>query len=86
MRRRHAVTETDRVAHALDVAGQRWPEDADRPSRLLARLIELAAETLDDEAGSAHRLRIDVLRRASGAYTGLYEPHYLQELREEWSE
>lgn len=85
-RRRHAVTETDRVAHALAAAGQRWPEDADRPSRLLARLIELAAERLDEEAGSAQQLRIDVLRRVSGAYTGLYEPGYLQELREEWGE
>lgn len=41
-------------------------------------------ETADSRAVRAARL--DVLQRVSGAYSGMYEPGYLDGLREEWPE
>ena len=44
---RHAITETDSIAHALDVARQHWPDEP--ATRLLTRLIETGASVVERE-------------------------------------
>ena len=83
-RPRHVVTETDRVARALDDAAKRWPAESGNRSRLLLRLVEEghAAVTRDHEQLVARRR--DAIERASGSLTGLYGPDYLEQLRQDW--
>lgn len=79
------MTETDDVSKALRAAARRWPEDRDRPARLLRRLIGEGLKSIEPE--SVERpARLEALRRISGSYTGLYEPGYLEDLRAEWPE
>ncbi|MCB2177764.1 MAG: hypothetical protein KQH57_18290 [Actinomycetales bacterium] len=83
VRPRHAITETDSVAHALSVARRRWPGQP--ASRLLTRLIEEGASAVeaDDAAERSEH------ERAVAALTGLatyYPDGYLDDVREGWAE
>ena len=78
---RHAITETESVAHALGVARRRWPGEPS--TRLLTRLIEAGASVVehDDHSLCAEH------ERAVAALTGLagfYPDGYLDEVREGW--
>ncbi|GAB3927573.1 hypothetical protein GCM10011575_10300 [Microlunatus endophyticus] len=81
---RHAVTETPEVSEALRAAARKWPEDHDKPARLLRHLIEEGFKSIEPESADRRNGRLDALRRISGSYTGLYEPGYLEDLRAEW--
>lgn len=83
---RHAITETEQISTALAAAAKRWPDDADRPARLLRRLIEAGYESIAAEVAAALDRRREAIRGISGALTGAYEPGYLEDLREEWPE
>jgi hypothetical protein len=64
-----AVTETDEIAHALDLARERWAYERNR-RRLLLRLIEDGERVvrLDEEARVGERRETSL--RHSGATTG----------------
>ncbi|MGC5165496.1 hypothetical protein [Luteimicrobium sp. DT211] len=82
-RPRHPVTETDAVAHALDIARRRWP--GERPTALLTHLIMAGASAVESDLSDGERQR----RRAVEELTSLaayYPDGYLQEIREGWSE
>ena len=83
-RPRHVITETDRVAQALDDAAQRWPEDRNSRSRLLLRLVEEGHRALLDEAAERRKARLAAIRRTSGALKGTYDADYLARLRADW--
>lgn len=85
-RPRHAITETPAVEAALAAAAQRWPEDRDRPGRLLLRLIEAGQEHIAPESAQRVEARRAAIRHQAGALTGAYGPGYLDELREDWDE
>ncbi|WP_340698000.1 hypothetical protein [Cellulosimicrobium funkei] len=81
---RHAITETDAVAHALAVARRRWPGEP--ATRLLTHLIEEGAAAVEHEDDAAEAER----RRAVAALTTLSEhyaaPDYLDDVRAGWDE
>ncbi|MGE5696728.1 MAG: hypothetical protein ACM4D3_16305 [Candidatus Sericytochromatia bacterium] len=81
-RRRHAITETDDVASALEAAKQRWPELAGRPSELLRQLIREGHKAIAADRG--RDARIAAIKKTKGALTGVYGPDYLKELRADW--
>jgi hypothetical protein len=85
-RPRHTITETDEVRAALERAARRWPDDSERPSRLLVRLIESGQHLLDREEAEARERRRKAVRETAGMLTGVYPPGYLEELRSEWPE
>lgn len=74
------ITQTDEVAAALAEAKRRWPELSD--TELLYRII----------AEGYHAMRWDPEERrarilaGAGTFSGLYEPGYLEKLREDWPE
>lgn len=83
-RPRHTLTETDELSAALRVAAQRWPQDADRPSRLLRRLVNAGAQAIAPRQQRARERRRAAIERHHGQFTGLYPPDYLEKLRGEW--
>ena len=85
-RPRHSVTETDAIAHALDVAARAWPDLQDDRAALLRRLIERGAETVESAVEQAFADRLEAIRATAGAGTGLYRRDERQLLREEWPE
>lgn len=84
VRPRHAITETDAVAAALEAAARKWPEDRDRPARLLARLVDIGFHTIEIELDEKAFERRRALEQFAGSLTGVYEPGYLDALRAEW--
>lgn len=81
-RPRHLVTETDRLAQALDAAALRWP-GLSRPKLLVRLALEADASAGRARVDERHR-RLDAIRRHSGSLTGVYGPYYLDQLREDW--
>lgn len=83
-RPRYQVTETQVVAHALDIAAQRWPGEP--RSRLLLRLVETGSEALE-EANSEHRASQQIaVDTTSGKYSGVFDHDHLSVLRQDWPE
>ena len=82
--RRHAITETDDIASALDVAAKTWPDLADKPGALLRRLILLGRNTLAHDRVAADDAREQAIDATAGALAGAFEPEYLHELRKDW--
>ena len=83
-RPRHVVTETDRVAEALDEAARRWPEDRNSRARLLLRLVEAGHQALLDQASKRRGARLNAIRQTSGVLTDTYGADYLERLRADW--
>ena len=83
-RPRHLVTETDDVAHALDDAAKRWPEDRESRGKLLLHLVEEGHHALLEETARRRAARAKAIQRTGGVLTGVYEPGYLAQLREDW--
>ncbi len=86
VRPRHTITETDRVAQAIDRAAQRWPDERGSRARLLQRLIEEGEHAIQERGEDAARLRREAIARTSGALTGTYGEDYLDRLRQDWPE
>lgn len=82
--RRHAITETDDIASALDVAAKTWPDIADKPGALLRRLILLGRNTLAHDQVAADDAREQAIDATAGALAGAFGPEYLHELRKDW--
>lgn len=82
--RRHAITETDDIASALEMAAKAWPDLADKPGALLRRLILLGRNTLAHDRTMADDARRQAVDATSGALAGAFGPNYLHELREDW--
>jgi len=83
-RPRHSITETDDVARALKDAARQWPEDRERPGKLLLDLVHEGHRAI-----TAREQRVDADRRAAisrtgGALTGGYPAGYLEQLRDDW--
>lgn len=83
-RRRHMLTETDEVAEALRDAARRWPEDRERPAKLLLDLVREGHKAIATEEDEATARRLAAIERTAGALTGVYPPGYLQQLRDDW--
>ncbi len=81
-RRRHQLTETEALSSALELAARVWPEDAARPSRLLARLIGAGAEAI--RTAERRERRRATLPRYRGAFADAYPAGYLEEVRHGW--
>jgi hypothetical protein len=81
-RPRYQITETPAVAHALDVAAQKWPSEP--RSRLLLRLLRIGSDTLEGEKRQMINGRIKAIRASSGKYADAFNRDYLAELRQDW--
>jgi hypothetical protein len=83
-RPRYQVTETAELARALDRAAMRWPGEP--RSRLLIRLLEAGAHTLEHDEGVASQLHRSAVLASAGRYDNAFGPGYLTDLRGDWPE
>jgi len=81
-RPRHTITETERIAAALDAAGQVWP--GERRASLIKRLIEAGHAAITEDERAEQERMLDAVAATSGALDGVYPAGYLEELRREW--
>lgn len=81
-RPRHLVTETDDLARALDAAALQWP-GLSRP-QLLVRLALQGHSAAQHAQETRRARRLEALQKHSGTLTGVYEPGYLERLRDDW--
>ncbi len=85
-RHRYQITETEKLAQALDDAARQWPEDAENRPKLLLRLVEEGHSALKNEREERLRARREAIAASAGKFGDLYPPGYLAELREDWPE
>jgi hypothetical protein len=85
-RPRHTITQTDEVTQALEDAARRWPEDRERPAKLLLSLLREGRRAIAAEDAQVTADRREAITRAGGALTGAYPNGYLGRLRRDWRE
>lgn len=83
-RPRHMLTETDEVADALRDAARRWPEDRERPAKLLLDLVREGHRAIAADADRTVAERLAAIDRTAGVLTGTYPPDALKRLRDDW--
>ena len=83
-RPRYAITETPEISRALEAARRKWPEDSDRPAKLILRLIHDSASRIDDQLEQDRARRQQAIRDAAGSFE--YPEGYLEDLRKDWPE
>ncbi len=79
---RYQVTETEAVAHAIDLAAERWPNES--RSRLLQRVLALGSDALQKEIAAEASKRLAAIHATAGKYAKAFPDGYLEELREDW--
>lgn len=83
-RARHTLTETEEVAAALAVAAQHWPDDKDRPARLLLRLVKAGEQALTDSDAKQAGDRRRAIRETRGIIDAPDMSDAVESLREDW--
>ncbi len=83
-RPRHSITETDSIAHAIDVARQTWPEVADDRAALLRRLVEHGAARLEASGAEQRVRRLLAVDDTAGILAGVYRTDEARLLHDEW--
>jgi hypothetical protein len=78
------ITETDEVARALHDAARRWPQDRERPAKLLLDLLHEGHRAIAADRERATAERRAAIERTGGALTGTYPDGYLERLRDDW--
>ena len=78
------ITETDEVARALHDAARQWPQDRERPTKLLLDLMREGHRAITAEVERAATDRRAAIERTSGALSGTYPADYLEQLRGDW--
>lgn len=82
-RKRHVITETDKIAAALGAAERRWPDEPSRTA-LLVRLIEEGRLAMEGRRERDLTQRREAVIRTSGVLTGVFGEDYLTALRKDW--
>ena len=83
-RARHMITETDRLADALNIAADVWPEIRTERAELLRRIIDAGIESLEQDARQRAAERIATVRALKGSMTGTWPADWREDLRGEW--
>ena len=76
-RRRYAVTETDDISNALEIARRTWPDLADKPGALLQCLILVGRNTLAHDHERFNQSRRQAIEATARALAGVFGPDYL---------
>ena len=85
-RPRHTITETDEIARALNDAAKQWPQDRQRPGKLLLDLVREGHRAIAMDVERTVANRRTAIESTQGTLTGSYPADYLEQLRGDWPE
>ena len=83
-RPRHMITETDRLAEALEVAAVLWPEARDNRGLLLRRILDAGMGVVEREDSDRLDFRRNAVKKVAGSVNGVWPAHWREDLRDEW--
>lgn len=83
-RPRHMITESEQLAHALELAGERWPEIAEDKGKLIKKMLEFSAEALRKEQNSVMAQRLSKVEELAGSLEDVWPANWREEARAEW--
>lgn len=78
------VTESDRLAAALDAAAELWPAEGHERAALLRRIIDAGIDAVDLRAAQRRETRSKAVSDAAGSLTEVWPENWREELRDEW--
>jgi hypothetical protein len=78
------ITESDRLAHALESAAELWPDAKDDKGALVRRIVESGIEAVELQVAKRLSDRRVAIARSAGAMTSVWPANWRQELRDEW--
>lgn len=85
-RPRHSITETDEISLALEAAARRWPDDRERPGKLLVDLVREGHRAITADTERSREERRAAIVGTGGTLTGTYPADYLEQIRGDWPE
>lgn len=85
-RPRHTITETDEISRALNDAAKQWPQDRQRPGKLLLDLVREGHRAIATDVERTVTDRRAAIESTCGTLTGIYPADYLEQLRGDWPE
>ena len=78
------ITETDRLAEALDHAARVWPEHAGNRAALLRAVLDKGLQAIEATGSEEQARKVAALDQAAGGMTGIWPANWREELRSEW--
>ncbi len=78
------ITETDRLARALDAAGQLWPEARSEKSLLLRKILESGMAAVESAATARRQARLAAIEKVAGSMSDVWPEGWREELKAEW--
>jgi hypothetical protein len=78
------ITESDRLAEALDSADALWPEIQGDRAALLRRIIDTGVDVIERQKAHEDGERRDLVTAVAGSMTGVWPEGWRDELRDEW--
>jgi len=78
------LTESDELAHSIDLAARLWPELRDNRSELLRRIVRAGSDTIQRYEAERIARRRAAITQASGSLTGAWPANWREALRDEW--
>ena len=83
-RPRHMITESDRIAEALELAALKWPEHSEDRGALLRKILEIGLDSLSQSASQETSARLQQIAKAAGSMDGIWPKNWREELSQDW--
>ena len=78
------VTESDRLATALDAAAELWPEARGERSVLLRHVLDAGIDAVERQKDERDRNQKDLISQVAGSMTGVWPAGWREEMLDEW--
>jgi hypothetical protein len=78
------ITESDRIAEALEAASTIWPELESDRGLLLRKILETGAEAIEQQVRARNESRRTAVEKSAGSLDGVWPANWRDELRDEW--
>lgn len=78
------VTESDRLATALDAAAELWPEARGERSVLLRRVLDAGIDAVEKKKDERDRSQQDLIGQVAGSMTGAWPAGWREEMLDGW--
>jgi|AntAceMinimDraft_12_1070368.scaffolds.fasta_scaffold04559_7 hypothetical protein len=78
------MTESDRLARALESAAELWPDAQEEKGVLLRRILDAGIVAIEEAKDKRISSRLGAITRSAGCVTGIWPATWREELRGEW--